>query len=100
MRLIGLTAASVLILFHPPASWGDTWELARANAVQSQRAIDFSFRHFDGWIKHADPTSGLLPRRLENETHWQIRGKRAPDWWDCTTLDAENLDEAAQITIG
>jgi hypothetical protein len=43
---------------------------AAENAELSARAIRFSTRYFNGWLAHADPSSGLLPRRLDRPSRW------------------------------
>jgi acetyl esterase/lipase len=49
------------------------WDVAAANAERSQRAIRFCRRHAQGWLAHADPVSGLLPRTTTGQRFWNAR---------------------------
>jgi len=42
----------------------DSWKLAEANAEQSQRSLKFCLSYMQGWLSHADPATGLLPRTV------------------------------------
>ncbi len=45
----------------------------QANAADARRAIAFCRDYAHGWLAHADPVSGLLPRRLAGENDWNAR---------------------------
>ena len=63
-----LAAASVPGQTAPAAE-----ELARLNALESRRAIQFCKRLAHGWLEQADPVSGLLPRNLRDSWFWNAK---------------------------
>src|SRR4030067_511426 len=56
------------------------WAQAEKNAEQSQRAIQFCRRFSHGWLTHADPGSGLIPRNLTGDAHWNARDAAADNY--------------------
>ena len=52
-----------------------SWAQAEKNAGQSQKAIQFCRRYAHGWLAHADPSSGLIPRNLTGDAYWNV-----PSW--------------------
>lgn len=67
-----LTLACAL-LFVPQEPAVDAWATARQHAAQSRRAVAFNLRYADGWLRHADPRSGLLPRTLRGDAFWNAK---------------------------
>ncbi|MFH0944991.1 MAG: alpha/beta hydrolase family protein [Planctomycetota bacterium] len=61
--LLGLTA----IAQNQP------FEEAERNAARSQQAIQFCRRYSQGWLAHADPASGLLPRTTSGDRYWNAK---------------------------
>ncbi|MFQ5506134.1 MAG: dienelactone hydrolase family protein [Planctomycetota bacterium] len=51
----------------------DPWAGAKANALESQRAIRFCRRYAEGWLAQADPVSGLLPRTTKGQLYWNAQ---------------------------
>jgi hypothetical protein len=64
-------ACALLLLTQDPAA--DALAAATANAAQSRRAVAFCLRYADGWLRHADPRSGLLPRTLKGDAYWNAK---------------------------
>ena len=57
---------------HGPAQ-EEVWAGVRDNAARSQRAIQFCRRFAEGWLAHADPVSGLLPRTTQGQHYWNAQ---------------------------
>ncbi len=98
--------ASVLIfvfvagLFISAAADSETaWKQAEENAAESQRAIRFCRRFAQGWLVHADPRSGLIPRNLTTSPFWNAEDAAA-DNYPFIALTAQVLDDShlKQIT--
>ncbi|MBI4581589.1 MAG: acetylxylan esterase [Planctomycetes bacterium] len=72
----------------------DPWQVAQTNSEQSQRAMRFCRRYTQGWLQHADPVSGLLPRRVDNadQRYWNARDCAA-DNYPFLTLVGEMTDD-------
>ncbi|MHC4443509.1 MAG: dienelactone hydrolase family protein [Planctomycetota bacterium] len=69
-------------LFITPACYalsGD-WELAEQNGKRSQRVIKFCNRYAHGWLDHADPNTGLLPRTVTRDAYWNARDCAADNY--------------------
>lgn len=57
------------------------FRLAEKHARQAAEAFHRSRRFVDGWLAHADPVSGLLPRNLEaSRDFWNGRDSAADNW--------------------
>jgi hypothetical protein len=69
-----------LLLAQAPAVDASLWNLADQNAVRSQQAIRFCRRYAWGWLAHADPRSGLIPRNLTAEAYWNAKDSAADNY--------------------
>jgi len=72
-----------LAVFIPIMAFGafdDSWLQAERNAAQSQRAIQFCRRYVHGWLEHADPASGLIPRNLTGDAYWNAKDAAADNY--------------------
>ena len=91
-------AASLSIMAF--GSNDESWRLAEKNAAQSQKAIQFCRRYVHGWLAHADPTSGLIPRNLTGDTYWNAKDAAADNYpfmvLTASILDDRYLKEAVQ----
>ena len=58
----------------------ESWPRAEKNAAQSQRAIQFCRRYVHGWLAHADPITGLLPRNLTGDAYWNAKDAAADNY--------------------
>ena len=58
----------------------DPWAQVEANARQTQRVVKFCNRYAQGWLSHADPQSGLLPRRLKGGYFWNAKDCAADNY--------------------
>jgi pimeloyl-ACP methyl ester carboxylesterase len=82
-----------LAAFLSPAAASDTsWQRAEKNAAQSQRAVQFCRRFAHGWLVHADPRSGLIPRNLTGDAYWNAKDAAA-DNYPFIVLTAHILDD-------
>jgi Acetyl xylan esterase (AXE1) len=68
------------------------WALAERNAAASQRAVQFCRRFAQGWLVHADPRSGLIPRNLTADAFWNAKDSAA-DNYPFMVLTAYILDD-------
>ncbi len=69
-----------------------SWQQAEQNAAQSQRAVQFCRRFSHGWLVHADPRSGLIPRNLTADAYWNAKDAAA-DNYPFIVLTAHILDD-------
>jgi len=69
-----------------------SWVQAEQNAKQSQRAVQFCRRYAHGWLTHADPGSGLIPRNLTGDAYWNAKDAAA-DNYPFMVLTAEITDD-------
>jgi hypothetical protein len=69
-----------------------SWAQAEQNAKQSQKAIQFCRRYAHGWLTHADPGSGLIPRNLTGDAYWNAKDAAA-DNYPFMVLTAEITDD-------
>lgn len=77
MRLSSLLPAAVLLASALPAQDGD---VADHNAAATRRAVGFALRYANGWLEHADPRSGLLPRNLTSDAYWNAKDCAADNY--------------------
>ena len=57
------------------------FRLAEKHARQANEAFYRSRRFIDGWLAHADPATGLIPRNLtEGRDYWNGRDSAADNW--------------------
>ena len=57
-----------------------TFRLAEKNARQANEAFFRSRRYIDGWLAHADPATGLIPRNLSESNYWNGRDSAADNY--------------------
>jgi hypothetical protein len=70
------------------------FRLAEGNARQASEAFYRSRRYSDGWLAHADPATGLIPRNLsESRDYWNGRDSAA-DNYPFMVLTAAMTDRA------
>ncbi|MFA6243169.1 MAG: hypothetical protein WC655_19685, partial [Candidatus Hydrogenedentales bacterium] len=48
----------------------DPWQQASENGEKARRALIGCWRFVDGWLQHADPETGLIPRNLSKDFYW------------------------------
>jgi hypothetical protein len=84
-------AAASLVLARP-RSGEDPWAVAAANGELSRQAVRFCRSFARGWLVHADPRSGLLPRNLTGDAYWNAKDSAA-DNYPFIVLTAHVLDD-------
>jgi hypothetical protein len=85
--------AAIIVSLAAPASSDDPWARAARNGELSQQAVRFCRSFARGWLVHADPRSGLLPRNLTGDAYWNARDSAA-DNYPFIVLTAYILDDA------
>ncbi|MFZ2053848.1 MAG: alpha/beta fold hydrolase [Candidatus Aminicenantales bacterium] len=81
-----------LLLIQSGSAPDPSWQQAEQNAAQGQRAIQFCRRFSHGWLVHADPRSGLIPRNLTADAYWNAKDAAA-DNYPFIVLTATILDD-------
>jgi hypothetical protein len=94
MKKASSIAFSLAVFLSVMGAWAyDTsWIQVEQNAKQSQRAIQFCRRYAHGWLAHADPSSGLIPRNLTGDAYWNAKDAAA-DNYPFMVLTAEVTDD-------
>lgn len=49
------------------------WRVAEDNGEKARVAITYCLRYAEGWLQHADPETGLLPRRVDRDAYWNAK---------------------------
>jgi hypothetical protein len=92
-----------LFLAQAPAADAPFWKQAEWNAVRSQQALRFCRRYAWGWLAHADPRSGLLPRNLTADAYWNAKDSAADNYpfivLTAFVTDDYHLKEAARAIL-
>ena len=77
MAVYGITVA---LVFSPAAAADDTCFLqAEQNSRLAAEAFSRCRKYIDGWLAHADPQTGLIPRNL-NDRYWNGRDAAADNY--------------------
>jgi hypothetical protein len=71
----------------------ETVQQAVANGEAAAEAFTRSRRYVDGWLAHADPKTGLIPRNLDDSNFWNGRDSAA-DNYPYMVLTAAMTDRA------
>lgn len=58
----------------------EIWDVAESNGEQNRRALLACLRFVQGWMEHADPESGLIPRNLTKDFYWNARDAAADNY--------------------
>ncbi len=59
----------------------ERWEEAAANAVLNSEGLERCQRFVEGWLAHADPKTGLIPRNLEGDRDiWNAKDAAADNY--------------------
>jgi hypothetical protein len=69
----------ILVALAAPVS-ADSWQDAEENGKITQQVVHFCNRFVEGWLTHADPKSGLFPRNLKTDFHWNARDSAADNY--------------------
>lgn len=87
---LAILASSFSIAAAAPPD--QSWAQAEKNAAESRRAVQFCRRFAQGWLVHADPRSGLIPRNLTADAYWNAKDAAA-DNYPFIVLTAHVLDD-------
>ena len=85
-RILGLallllsTCISVPCKAATPAAADAPWAEAASNGKQARRALLACWRFVQGWLQHADPQSGLIPRNLSKDLFWNAKDAAADNY--------------------
>ena len=58
----------------------DPWQQASENGEKARRALIGCWRFVDGWLQHADPETGLIPRNLSKDFYWNAKDSAADNY--------------------
>lgn len=70
----------ILILVSTFAAAQEPWEQAVANGAVAREAFLKCWRYVYGWLQHADPATGLIPRNLRESFYWNARDSAADNY--------------------
>jgi len=105
--VVGAAAAVIAVATLVLARTGpgdDPWTTAAANGELSRRAVRFCRSFARGWLVHADPRSGLLPRNLTGDAYWNAKDSAADNYpfivLTAHVLDDLYLREASSAILG
>ncbi len=87
-----VSVLAMLLSSIAAGAFDSSWQQAEKNAQQSQRAVQFCRRFVHGWLVHADPRSGLIPRNLTGDACWNAKDAAA-DNYPFIVLTAYILDD-------
>jgi hypothetical protein len=73
--LVGLSAATT-----PYAAPTSAWEQIDDNADLARQCLVRCRNYVQGWLNHADPQSGLIPRNLTSSAFWNGRDSAADNY--------------------
>lgn len=60
--------------------FADPAQDAQRNGEQARVAFLACSRFVDGWLQHADPVSGLIPRNLTQDFYWNAKDAAADNY--------------------
>lgn len=75
-----LLCLCLLLVLPVPVFSEDVWQKAQDNARDSRMVVAFTHRFVQGWLFHADPKTGLIPRNLKNDFFWNARDSAADNY--------------------
>ncbi len=104
VRILAAAAAVTVALALAAADAADDpWARAAANGELTQKAVRFCRSFSRGWLVHADPRSGLLPRNLTGDAFWNAKDSAADNYpfivLTAFVLDDTYLKEAARAIL-
>ncbi len=70
----------LMLVIQADSSGPIPWNLAEENGKQTQLAVKFCNRYLAGWLEHADPRSGLIPRNLKQDAFWNAKDSAADNY--------------------
>jgi len=71
--LVGLIACAAAVAQDP-------WEQAAENGEVARQALLKCWRFVHGWLQHADPETGLIPRNLSRDFYWNAKDAAADNY--------------------
>ncbi len=75
-----LPAMLCLTLLLATTAIADPWQEAERNGEEARDSFLACARFVDGWLQHADPISGLIPRNLSRDFYWNARDSAADNY--------------------
>ncbi len=72
--------ALILVVSCTVAAAQAPWERATENAEQARTAFVRCWRYVGGWLQHADPETGLIPRNLSDAFYWNAKDAAADNY--------------------
>ncbi len=78
MKRVFVVVLLAMVSVGAPAQ--DPWEQASANGEVARVAFLKCWRFVHGWLQHADPQSGLIPRNLNKDAFWNAKDAAADNY--------------------
>lgn len=83
--LPGATGCLVAFAVLACAASGDgaadePWSRASENAILAREGFERCERYVEGWLRHADPATGLIPRNLQGDSFWNAKDSAADNY--------------------
>lgn len=82
MRTMRMLLLVLLLVCMGTAAAQDPWETAAVCGEQARKALLACWRYSQGWLQHADPASGLIPRNLQGDPEplWNAKDAAADNY--------------------
>jgi len=75
-----ITSISAACAICAAAIAQDPWQQAAANGERNRLLTSACWRFVHGWLQHADPDSGLIPRNLNKDFYWNAKDAAADNY--------------------
>lgn len=79
LRIVWASCLCVLLALGAFAQ-DDPWDAATRNGEDARRAFLACWRFVHGWLQHADPVTGLIPRNLYRDPFWNAKDCAADNY--------------------
>lgn len=92
MSKIRVFVSLLLCIPYTPGFSGqeDNYSQAWKNGLLANEGLRRSRNYVEGWLQHADPKTGLIPRNLGQDTYLKNPGKKGKKIWNAKDAAADN----------
>ncbi len=71
---------ALMVLCGSALADDDSWAAAERNGEQARKAFLACWNFTHGWLQHADPKTGLIPRNLKVDAYWNAKDSAADNY--------------------